>query len=82
MAVFSAGEQINYRPHILYLRVPCRPPFPTALGDEQLLKQYPIISGKTMAGVWIYTEVKQFQELYLLKGCSLRSCLYRAPGRA
>jgi hypothetical protein len=71
----------NVLPHILHLRAPCRLLFFSALGDEQLLKQYPIISDETMVDVWIYTEVKQFQGLYPLKGCSLRSCLYRAPSR-
>jgi hypothetical protein len=55
MAVFAAGEQINYCPHILHLRAPCRPLFFSALGDEQIPKQYRIISGKTMVEVSIYT---------------------------
>jgi hypothetical protein len=62
MAVYSADEQIKFCLHILHLRAPL-PLFFSTLGDEQLLKQYPITSDKTMAGVWIYTEVNQFQEL-------------------
>lgn len=59
------------------------PPILSALGGEQFLKQCPIISHKSMVDVWIYTwkEWNKLQELYRLKSCSLRSCLYWAAGR-
>lgn len=54
MAVFPAGEQIHYRLHILHLGT-LPSPILSNLGGEQFLKQYPIISDKSMVKVWIYT---------------------------